>query len=531
MIPVIDVFAGPGGLSEGFAAPIDGAPRFDVRISVELTTVACKTLATRAFYREFRNAGRPLPEAYYAHLRGEISQEALFDMFPNEAKEARERVCQAELGTESGNQRVAERLPPSSVSNPILIGGPPCQAYSLVGRSRSLGAAVHAEDPDAARRRFYSDVRHTLYREYLRLIREYKPAIFVMENVRGILSAKLQGKAPVFDIIRKDLHEALGKPGTYELYSFRVHDPINCDGAPETFLLHSEDYGVPQRRHRVIILGLRKDVAASIGHRLPSILKVRNRQVTVRDVIGDMPIMTSKMSFRGLAKTSVLNSTAWAQNLNELDWGPLERHPDFAARHQRLVKRQRSILEAIADNQGPLFMPQIKNNELNNWYQPENMGRIPCANHEPRTHMFSDIRRYRYISLFTELEGRSPRLADLPDYLLPNHANVIRSGSTTNQSFADRFKTQAWDKPSTTITCHISKDGHYFIHPDPAQARCLTVREAARLQTFPDDYFFEGNRTEQYHQVGNAVPSYLAHQLAEIVYKIYTSWRKSPSLY
>ena len=154
------------------------------------------------------------------------------------------------------------------------------------------------------------------------------------------------------------------------------------------------------------------------------------------------------------------------------------------------------------------------NNKLyKKWFQDERLNGV--LNHETRTHLREDLCRYLFSAIYLEKKGDFPKLRDYPDWLLPKHKNA-KGGK-----FADRFRTQRPDEPATTVTSHISKDGHYFIHYDPTQCRSLTVREAARIQTFPDNYYFCGTRTQQYHQVGNAVPPYLAKQLASIVLEIF----------
>ncbi|MDP2017587.1 DNA cytosine methyltransferase, partial [Hydrogenophaga sp.] len=136
--------------------------------------------------------------------------------------------------------------------------------------------------------------------------------------------------------------------------------------------------------------------------------------------------------------------------------------------------------------------------------------------HEARSHMASDLARYLFSSCFAHSSGYSARLDIFPPKLLPEHSNVHVEGLKAIP-FKDRFRVQCRNEPAATVVAHIAKDGHYYIHYDPAQCRSLTVREAARLQTFPDNYFFSGNRTEQYTQVGNAVPPLLAHKLAKVV--------------
>jgi DNA (cytosine-5)-methyltransferase 1 len=144
------------------------------------------------------------------------------------------------------------------------------------------------------------------------------------------------------------------------------------------------------------------------------------------------------------------------------------------------------------------------------------------ANHESKAHMPADIVRYLFVSAYGHEMGSSPNLSDFPLALLPDHKNVDRE-SPGNSIFKDRFRVQLADRQSMTVTSHIAKDGHAFIHPDPVQCRSLTVREAARLQTFPDSYVFLGSRTSQYTQVGNAVPPFLALQIADIVGEILTA--------
>ncbi len=152
-------------------------------------------------------------------------------------------------------------------------------------------------------------------------------------------------------------------------------------------------------------------------------------------------------------------------------------------------------------------------NPLADWYSDRHFALV--LNHESRSHMPADLQRYLFAAAYAQIVGESPTLGDFPERLLPDHKNInIKAAEIP---FDDRFRVQLWKHPSTTVVSHISKDGHYYIHPDPIQCRSLTVREAARLQTFPDNYLFEGNRTQQYTQVGNAVPPLLARQIAHTV--------------
>ena len=181
------------------------------------------------------------------------------------------------------------------------------------------------------------------------------------------------------------------------------------------------------------------------------------------------------------------------------------------------------ILDRVISRYAPKLTAKHKVDPVHNRYEEWYRGRLGnskvLTNHESRSHLASDLDRYLFCAAYAEKYGTPARLEEFPESLLPNHKNVQAAKTTGNYKFNDRFRVQVWGRPSTTITSHIAKDGHYYIHPDPSQCRSLTVREAARLQTFPDDYLFEGNRTSQYTQVGNAVPPLLAQQIAAVVAK------------
>jgi DNA (cytosine-5)-methyltransferase 1 len=341
-----------------------------------------------------------------------------------------------------------------------------------------------------------------------------------MENVKGLLSAKTSA-GPVFPRIMADLSDP-GKscrtkpdPGRqrhkYRIFSFVKPHPDDLFGdsvtqlEPRDYVIKSELYGVPQCRHRVILLGVREDLVST--HPL-SLLTPSAAQVTVKDAIGNLPPLRSSIS------REEDTPERWKEIRNN---APIL----LTSRRQKLAEPLQHFLTNFGEpaehtSLGSEFSewsaPQDRG-ILGNWYSdPRLEGYI--TNHATRGHIRGDLERYWFVAAFREAMGCSPKSDNFPKTLHPNHANFI-SGK-----FADRFRAQGWDLPSTTITSHISKDGHYYIHPDPAQMRSLTVREAARLQTFPDNYHFVGSRTEQYVQVGNAVPPLLARQLAHAVSSI-----------
>jgi len=502
-IPIIDLFAGPGGLGEGFSAFKKNI--FRIKLSIEMNQEAHLTLELRSFFRQFKNNTKKVPKEYYDFLKGKITREKLFEHFPVEYEFAKREAWCTELGKEDPDlidSRIREVL--CENKNWVLIGGPPCQAYSLVGRSRVGG--IDKED-----KRVY------LYREYLRIIAVHHPAIFVMENVKGLLSAKVNDES-MFNLILNDLKE----PGSvfknnnspkYKVYSLTtdVESPDE-NGNPNyksnrDYLIKSEKYGIPQNRHRIILLGIREDIEFSGS----TVLKKKS-EIMLKEVIGDLPVIRSVISRK---RTGYYKS----ENKLKSKYEKIEDSYFTWLKYINKFMKELSIKDnktlTFNNNNGAMFIPNEepkKIEKLSRWFKDKNIGGV--CNHESRSHLLSDLKRYIFAAEFLNKKGFSPKLNDYPDVLLPDHKNA-RSGK-----FADRFRVQNPDKPATTVTSHISKDGHYFIHYDMNQCRSLTVREAARIQTFPDNYFFCGPRTQQFHQVGNAVPPLLAYQIAGIVFKI-----------
>ena len=404
----LDVFAGGGGLSEGFIQQ-----GFEPVAHVEADVAACNTLRTRMAFHWLSASGRL--GAYADYLDGRMAREELYAVVPPSVTGS---VVNEEIrpGT---MRRIYSRVDAllGGRELDVLVGGPPCQAYSIVGRSR---------DPEG----MVEDKRNYLYKCYARFLARYRPKRFVFENVMGLLSARDgRGRGYLEGMTR--LFRRLG----YET---------------EVSVLCAKDYGVLQNRKRVILVGHRRGEQGEYP-------EPENwwPNVTVNEVFKDLPPLAA----------------------GEGEVGPC-----------RLL-RARSAWQVEAGVRSTL----------------------PVTWHQARPHAERDLEIYR-IAVSRWNDGRHR----LKYSALPSRLKTHRNGF----SFADRFKVVAGDLPfAHTVVAHICKDGHYYIHPDIEQNRSITPREAARLQTFPDDYYFEGangrpSRTHAFRQIGNAVPVLLARGIA-----------------
>lgn len=495
-IPVVDIFAGPGGLGEGFSSFGDG--RFRVVLSAEVDRAAHRTLQLRKFYRAIDDRDRQkhyFPEVrkgnsefQYGHMR-----EALRNLWGEVGSEA----IAIRLGSLEGDAALDAAIAEKNLDGKpwVLIGGPPCQAYSLAGRVRNKGN----KDYDAAK-----DHRHFLYESYLRVLQEHGPTVFVMENVKGLLSARVNGNRMI-ELILRDLRAVEHQGNSYELFALEAESKPQSDG--KSFLIRAEDHGLPQARHRVIILGVRRDALAQSAR--PGKL-VSSTAPSLKLLLGDLPRLRSNISRQQNGKVTSIWKAAYLKQLGIVAG---------ATSDQKIIDVIASTAEIVSEEDlgwdgyqasAPLSDQRgVDEYELLRWLRDAPEGHV--TNHQSRSHMKSDLGRYAFSSAFALVYGRSPNSGEFPEALAPDHENW------SSGKFADRFRTQVASGPASTITSHIAKDGHYYIHWDTSQGRSLTVREAARIQTFPDSYHFLGNRTEQYTQVGNAVPPFLARQIADVV--------------
>jgi DNA (cytosine-5)-methyltransferase 1 len=514
-IPIIDLFAGPGGLAEGFSSVLVNEKRFfKIELSIEKEENAHKTLELRSFCRQFPPG--KFPPEYYDVLKEtnlyerEKKIQLLYKNYIEEYSCAKNEAWLAELGEDNFppeliDKRINNVL--NGFKNWVLIGGPPCQAYSLAGRSRVGGI-----DTD--------DKRVYLYKQYLRIIATHQPAVFVMENVKGLLSAKIteegQEDISIFEMIKEDLRDpSIIFPDTNSK-KYRIHSLVTSEVKEnKDYLIKSELYGTPQKRHRVILLGIREDIAIE-----PSILE-HKAEVTLKSVIGNLPAIRSGLG-REIISSQIINGKK-KRIYRDI--------PDSQENWELYIQKYKEGLSKMSHSVIASDMKEVKapvlgigseylkaeqtidaDHPLRTWFIDKEMDGI--THHISRAHLVEDLERYLFACSFTQSEKNFPRMRDferISPSIMPDHENA-KTGK-----FEDRFRVQLPNIAATTVTCHISKDGHYFIHYDPKQCRSFTVREAARVQTFPDNYLFCGARTAQFHQVGNAVPPYLAYQIGIIV--------------
>ena len=447
---IVDLFSGPGGLGEGFCAFREGAQRrFEIDVSVEKDPVAHGTLRLRAFLRRF---GDGLPPEYIDFMNRGGAEPDWSELYPREWALAEQETLNLTLGEPETSAILDERIAEirrRRGDRVVLIGGPPCQAYSLAGRGRKpsdLGYVAHDEN------------RHLLYQEYINVLRKLRPAAFVMENVKGMLSSSIE-KRKVFDLVIEDLRSG-GGAAEYELFPLTGPKDPHGNAQPGEFVVAAEDHGVPQARHRVIIVGLRRDLIKELGEFMPPRLADVARQTTVRDVLSAMPRLRSGISTRGgyvddvdeWKRTVSLGAAKIAIMPHALVGAAAE---GFAEALSAIDRTRKITIEKRKNSVGGTGLPDSCPDDLREWLEDAQLTRLSL--HETRGHMAGDLERYLFASCWAAATGSSPKAADYPDELAPKHDNW-KSGK-----FNDRFRVQPWECPSSTVTCHLSKDGTAFV--------------------------------------------------------------------
>lgn len=401
---VLDLFAGAGGLSEGFIKV-----GCEIVGHIEMDNSACRTLVTRMIYHELVNRGK-LSE-YKDYVLGKVTLEELIEKYG--LQKQKDSVIRAKIGEDNCKQLIAQikkRL--SGRPLDMIVGGPPCQAYSYIGRSRDI-------------ENMRSDERNFLYKYYVEFLKELQPKIFVFENVPGLKTA---GGGKYLKEMRK-----LMKRAGYDT---------------DFDTLNAADFGVPQNRKRIILVGWNKNSGLK---EYPQFKEVQ-RNYKVKDFFSDLP---------------------------------------------RLYADENRMIQAYSNANELLTQLGIVDPQFDILFD-----------HVTRPHNKRDLEIYKRAALLKR-QGKNIKYNTLPEHL-KTHKNET--------GFLDRFKVVNINAAgSHTVVAHIGRDGHFYIHPDPNQNRSLSVREAARLQTFPDDYKFEGARGPRFKQIGNAVPPMLAAIIANTI--------------
>lgn len=403
----IDLFAGCGGLSEGFLQ----SKHFCGLAHVEWEMPMVETLRHRLTTKWKESKEATLKKVIHFDIQktdelinGSWSKESLAIYGESNHEDIKSHGLKGLIG----NTHVD-----------LIIGGPPCQAYSIHGR---------ATDKDSMN----NDYRNYLFESFCKVVQEFQPEIFVFENVAGLLSAK-PGGVPV----TKRIYEA------FDAIGYQILNPELLKDA----LYNAVDFNVPQNRPRVIILGIKKNSQFSLSELYGSIEKEKStkRKLTVRDAIGELPPLY-----------------------------PLPKQiRDGRRTRSHQLNPNPNIMQHEARNHGPreqgIFKEWVENN----------------MNH---------ISHQDMITYYFQKTG--------------------------HKTLYQKYKSLEWDKPSHTIVAHLSKDGYMFIHPDPAQQRSITIREAACIMTFPFDYEFLGNTAYNFKMIGNAVPVKFATAIADSLYKV-----------
>ncbi|MCC0724283.1 DNA cytosine methyltransferase [Clostridioides sp. ZZV14-6104] len=431
---VIDLFSGGGGLTEGFTR--EG---YKIIAHIEKDKWSCETLKTRIVYHFLKKKNNlKIYNSYLENINDykliDKNREIIYKKYPELKKKLEYEVLNYTFGDKNIDEkstdireiisRIEEAMKYNKVKTiDLIIGGPPCQAYSLVGRG-------------VLKEKVEMDRRNYLFRYYKKIVDYFSPKAFVFENVPGIITAK-NGE------IMNDINREFNEIG-YSLLS-GIHKDMKQN------IIDCANLNIPQSRKRVIIFGFKKE----LNLKYPDVFKYKYSfsSINTRDAIGDLP-----KRLCGEGKYGEVLSYPNYDNLSEF---------------QKLMRKNSTMLTL----------------------------------HQTRNHNQRDLENYRDVILCKSI-GKRIVYTDFP---------INRRTHRNQKSFIDRYKVHWWDDIPHTILAHLAKDGHYNIHPDIQQCRSLSVREAARIQTFPDNYFFEGPRTAQYTQVGNAVPPLLAQAIAKSI--------------